>query len=268
MSQLRLPKIRITEAALIAAIPPFSYLLLWLYYQPQFEHYNVPISLFQPNAMQALLFATTITIFFVFTYVIAQLISKLIPQGHPLLLRLKRFVGIMLVPEFLFGTINIFARGYLPAVQYFLWIHMLLLPIILYLALGDFILPLIRNRKAKTLRAKFGRKADQEIYRTSGSYLASKARFVLPVLVLLITGVTYTLGTRAYRGERSYVIINSSPKQIVLINYGDKMLAAEVEQKSDKRYVYHPNFKLLNANDLNKDTFTYVRIDKDQLRKD
>jgi len=269
MSQPRLfPKIRITEAVIIAAIPPFSYLLLWLYYQPQFEHYNVPMSLFRPNSMQALLLGVGLAIFFVLAYVLAQLITRLIPERHPLLLRLKRFVGVMLVPEFLFGTINLFARGYLPAIQYFLLVQLWLSPLTLYLLLGDFVIPLVRHRKAKGLRAKFGQKADLQMYRKHSTYLLTKVRVVVPALFILVGFIAYTLGTRATRGWRSYTIIHSNPQQIVLINYGDKMLTAELEQKSDKRYVYHPNFKLLNASDLNKDTFSYVLIDKALLTKD
>src|SRR5688500_15930416 len=67
-----LPKVRLTDAVFLAAIPPFSYLLLWLYYQPQFEHYNVPIGLFRPNSMHALLLAAGLSVAFALAYVLAQ----------------------------------------------------------------------------------------------------------------------------------------------------------------------------------------------------
>ncbi|HTE58076.1 MAG TPA: hypothetical protein VK694_05005 [Verrucomicrobiae bacterium] len=284
-----LAKVRITEVAIIAAIPSFSYLLLWFYYQPQFEHYNVPIGLFRPNSMQALLFGASIAIFFVLTYVIGQLVAKFIPGRHPLLIRLRRFVGIMFVPEFLFGTIALLvSSGEVSPLQYFLIIHLLLAPIIIYLLMGDFILPLIRHRKLKGLRAKFGQESDLEVYRTPTAYFIDKVRVVLPVLAILIIAVAYAMGTRATRGLRSYMIINSDPQQIVLINFGDKMLTAEVRRQDETRrivdrigtgdsyaateittkYVYRPRFKIIDVNDLNKDTFAYLILDEGQLERE
>jgi hypothetical protein len=261
-----LAKVRLTDAVLLAAIPPFSYLLLWLYYQPQFEHYNVPVGLFRPNSMQALLFATGLTIAFVLAYALAQLVSRLIPAQRPVLLRLRRLVGVMLIPEFLFGSIAIFKPGYLPPLEYFLRMQEWLSPIMLYLVISDFVFPALRHRNLKGWRAKLSQKADLEMYQKPSSYALSRARVVLPLLLILIAFVAYTMGTRATRGRHSYLIINSTPQQIVLINYGDKMLTAEVEQR-DSLYLYRPNFRLLDASNLDEHTFTYVPIDKERLKK-
>ncbi|HUS26189.1 MAG TPA: hypothetical protein VMY99_02480 [Nevskiaceae bacterium] len=282
MSEIpHLPKITITESLILVAIPPFTYLLLWIYYLPQFSHYNVPLGLFRPDPTQALLFGASLSITFALVYMLGQLISMLVPAHGPILLRIRRFVGIMMVPELLFAGIILLGEDYSTqndgVFVLILFLQIVVSPLSLYLLISDFIVPLIHYRKIKGLRAKFSQPSDIVMYQKPSTFLLKKVRVMLPVFALLIVYTVAYMGNHATESHR-YMVINTNPKQVVLINYGDKMLVAELTEKTvsypsyshtsygsateytDKQYkqtVYKHNFRLLDADNLDTTSFIY-----------
>jgi hypothetical protein len=79
-------------------------------------------------------------------------------------------------------------------------------------------------------------------------------------MLALLFRVAESTGYGDAKDRTSYVVIDTQPKQIVLVDYGDYFLTARYDDSYPNKPAYHPEFKLLKKDDLGKYTFTNQSI--------
>ncbi len=230
--------------------------------------YNIPVSLDRPDVYESVLLGATVTLAVSISYFVSLGISGLIPsrRNYPWLLRLRRIIHLWLFTWLGFW----FALVEKQETHFWVIIAALALlssPVLLLLLIREYAYPLIYFRKTKSWAKRLTKFRKNGTYKSSGSYVkdllsGAGVLFVcVPfILSLLIAG---RVGIRAAdpNKKHDYIIIESKPRRIVLIDYGSRWLTAEYEEPLNGRPAYRQKFSIVNEPDMSKYPFTIKSID-------
>jgi len=246
----------LTDALVLAAITAIGY-LLFLNYQFGIEnYYNIPAGFNALNPLGSLRQTLKIAAGVLVMYGAAEVLAYIIPDfKKPFMLRVKRIVAIETFGILM--TLSI-SNPIKDANQKDFFILSGL--VLLCLVISDFAIPYVRHKRYHqnmwTLSPSH--------YRNTISYLSTKSYLGLALLALVSLSLLFKVAESSgygYAEQRTnYVVIDTQPKQIVLVDYGDYFLTARYDDSYPNKPAYHPEFKLLKKDDLGKDSFTYRYI--------
>jgi hypothetical protein len=139
---------------------------------------------------------------------------------------------------------------------------------LLLLAIREYALPLLRFRKHNKKTERLTLFRNNDIYKSSLTYhkdlLRGTGIGLLALPIFVIAAVAGNMGEAAgtITTPRNYIVIDSSPKQIVLIDYGSKWLTAQYDDSYPGMPAYRKEYTIIQAADMGKDPFTIKHINE------
>jgi hypothetical protein len=141
------------------------------------------------------------------------------------------------------------------------------------LLIRDVVFPIWKLRKVKDEKRRLTTFRSDQVYISAKKYYLS---FLTPTSVglliiplYLVFNIVYNEGANFVKLDRhrEYTIINSSPKQIVLLSYGNKMLTAPFDDSIEhKTYAYKQEYSIRDVSELERNSFTTKWISNLQVR--
>jgi hypothetical protein len=236
------PKFRLPEGLIIAALSAIAYLLVYVYESSYAEVFGIPSEFITFNLTRVF-----IVIFALLSVVgavlwIANALVMLLPTTpNPIAKRLRRISPAIL---FVVGLVYIYRHDWNLALM--AAASGLAMPI-----LFEFAFPLVTQRgKGSYLEKLEADQQQRERRRRKGeeveTLLDKGAQIlgweVILILIYLWFGLllTYGAGRSAARNQRKFLITNTSPEMVVLRIYGDKMVCAPLSRSTgevERRFV-------------------------------
>lgn len=228
------PRFRITEGILLALAPAFSYLLAFYYEKGFTQYFKIPTKFIQIGLIEVLILTSIgLTIVILFVVLLANFnllflnfrFEEIHPMIRPRLLAILPGVMIFVIFFSLFGQ----ARW-----QY--WITWLLVAI--GIAAIYFVLPLFTQRKVSGYTNKL--MAQEELDESNpGIYTIIGRRYgwgfiLLVCFVILSTIIAQNAGLAEAVKQKDFLVLGTSPEMVVLRIYGDKMITAPFDRKTQE----------------------------------
>jgi len=240
----------ISEALLIAAIPPIAYLFAFVFEAGYAYVFSIPLELISITLTSAFLAGSSILVIGLFLLMLLDLISMILPDTSS---PIGRAIGT-LVPLFLatlayvFYTLGTPLSSSLPTIAV-AWL------VILFL---QFAFPLITQRSKTRYPEK---QAAQAKFEASGILGGLARRFRQPYLLAYYLGlalyVTFYAGqSNAFR-QHDFLVAHTSPECIVLRIYGDRAICAPFDAATHRVYT---EFVLMRLAETNAQEFTVKSI--------
>jgi hypothetical protein len=131
----------------------------------------------------------------------------------------------------------------------------------------EVIFPLIQFRKEKRFLKRLSGHNSPEFYLSAAKYYksffrpASLGLLFIPFIISvnLISAIAANKTDMSH--PREYMIINTNPKRIVLVNYGDRWLTAVYDDSYSGKPAYRKDYQIINSDDFGKSSFTIKKLD-------
>ncbi len=258
----------LTDVLIVGSAPLAGYLLMSAYYLGAESNLGLPPSLAEINILQSVTIGFLVVMVILVFYWMSEIFSRLVPTKSAIYIRLRRDiqVGIFIGSCIVFTSIQV-STG----ISSF-WDFLLAVLIIWFLAsvpfiARDIIVPYLKNRFEKNVDKRMRMTAADDMYISAKKYYASffsnlSIIFVL-IPVIIIYTITFNIGrdTTDPSKSREYIIINSEPKQIVLINYGNRWVTAQYDDGYPNMPAYRKDYRVVNKEDMGKNSFRLQYID-------
>lgn len=242
------------ESIVAGSVVVFGYLILLSYQQGIEKFYGLPPGFNTINPLGAIDNTLLIMAILFIIYSFLELLSYLVPaKDNPVLLRIKRIIPLVGI-VFVIGTVSLEMSG----------AYMLSGIVLTSFLVGDFALPLFALRRSKSKWRAFKKNTNKEIYKNSYTYLKSKA--ILPVIgyILLVVGLSLTYasseGYRSVKDKQWFIVLNTDPKEVVLIDYGDYLLTSQYDEGNPETGPWNTNLRYIHKSELSKTGFRYSFI--------
>ena len=259
----------LSDALIVALAPVYGYCLLHIYYAAMERSYGMPNTLSGPEFYVAIWLGAAIGAAMFVSYCVADWIAALIPAQNPWFIRARRIVQTILF--ICFGLYFSIIPSLSGNAWFMVVIALLILvsPVILLLLAREYFLPIfLLRKKYKKKTERLSRYKDGGFYATSLAYHKDLLRgtriglLAIPLLVIAINADSMGAAAGNVSKARNYIIIDSSPKQIVLIDYGSQWLAAKYDDSYPGMPAYRKEYSIIKADDRSKYTFTIKHIDQ------
>jgi hypothetical protein len=240
----------ISDAILIAAIPPIAYLFAFVFEAGYARVFSIPLEFISITLTNVFLAGSSILLISLFLLILLDLISMILPDTSS---PIGRAIGT-LVPLFLatlayvFYTLGTPLSSSLPAIGG-VWF------VIIFL---QFIFPLITQRNKTSYSEKLAAGTRRE---TSGILASLAHRFRQPYLLAYYLGlalyVTFCAGQSSAFRQHDFLVAHTSPECIVLRVYGDRAICAPFDAATHQVYT---EFMLMRLAEINAQEFTVRSI--------
>ncbi len=228
-------RFRITEGILLALASALSYFLVFYYEKGYAQYFDIPVSFIQVSFIDVIVFASivlgAIWLFTVFMnpFVIAIQTVKVHPVIRAALLRLLPLIVFFVIVFFLFGYSN---RKYWGGA----------LAVVIFIALLEFVMPLLSRRNVSGYVNKLvaQEEFDQEFDESHPDIFGLIKRHYGWRLLLIILGVFLSTVLAEQAGlaravnQSKFLVLDTSPEMVVLRVYGDRMIAAPFNRKTQE----------------------------------
>lgn len=267
-ARIKRRNIIISEAMLIAAAPLLGSLILTYYYKKVEANLGVPETLWSGNLFYSVGIGLGLIMLLTLMFWLSEIISRLIPvkKQNPFLVRLRRItqVSLFFTLGLLLQTIIGYENDFLSQLPTAL---SMLAAVYLIFSIREIGFPLIQFRKEKKFRKRLERHNSNVFYQTPSTYYKSFLKptslglLFIPfvIMVTLVSAIATSHTDMAH--PREYMIINTNPKRIVLVNYGDRWLTAVYDESFPGRPAYRKNYQVINSDDFGKSSFTVKDLD-------
>lgn len=257
----------ISEALLIASAPLLGSLTLTYYYKTVEENLGIPHTLWSGNLFYSVGLGLGLVIILTVVYWLSEIISRLIPLKvqNPIWVRLRRitqvslFFTLALLLQTIMGYENKFMEGLLPALLIFLAVWLIFF-------VREIIVPFIQFRKEKQLLRRLDHHNSPDFYLSTATYYKSFLRpaslglLLVPFIIMVNLISAVAANNTDISHPREYMIINTNPKRIVLVNYGDRWLTAVYDDSFPGRPAYRKDYQVINSDDFGKASFSIKRL--------
>lgn len=257
----------ISEAILIASAPLLGSLTLTYYYKTVEENLGIPNTLWSGNLFYSVGLGFGLVIVLTFVYWLSELMSRVIPLRlqNPIWVRLRRitqvslFLTLALLLQTIIGYENRFTEGLLPALSMFLAVWFIFF-------VREIILPLIQFRKEKRLLKRLSNHNSPDFYLSAATYYksffrpASLGLLFIPFVISVSLISTIAASNTDMSHPREYMIINTNPKRVVLVNYGDRWLTAVYDDSFSGKPAYRKDYQVINSDDFGKESFSVKKL--------
>lgn len=212
------------EAMIAVLIPVYGYFLAYTHEMGFCFNYKIPISLIEIDLNLVLLTITSLLIFVYIMNIIFQIIG------------LIRFNGSILARRiFTFIVINIFFIFFLFSFDFHLVLTICIIVLDLFYIVIEFILPifLAKGEKGYKNKLEYQRKHDWKD-NLGFFFFIKRLSFPTFMTVLIVTLLLFgapTMGALRAKVKKSYMIIHSKPKLVVLQKYSKKYICAPFDRK-------------------------------------
>ncbi len=228
-------RFRITEGILLALAPALSYFLAFYYEKGFAQYFDIPINFIQVSFIDVIVFASivlgAIGLFTVFMnpFVIFIQTVKVHPVIRVALLRLLPPIMFFIIIFFLFGYSN---RKYWGGA----------LAVVIFFALLEFVMPLLARRNVSGYINKWvaQEEFDQEFDESHPDIFGLIKRHYGQRLLLIMLGIFLSTALAEQAGltkavnQDEFLVLNTSPEMVVLRVYGDRMIAASFNRKTQE----------------------------------
>jgi hypothetical protein len=258
----------ISEALVIASAPFWGYLITRTYYSSIGEKLGIDQRLWDKNFFLAAGIGVAILLISLFLYWISECISRTVPPygESPIVVRIKRIIQVSL-----FLTLGLllpsFQRHFKLTSSWILTSVLILAAVLAVFTVREFLFDLVKYRKEKGFSKRLSIARENEEYTNAGRYYGG---FLKPTSIgLLFIPLVIVLNIVSQAGKnyadfstpRSYIIVNTNPKRIVLVDYGDKWLAAIYDDRYPGKPAYRKDYKIINVSDFGTTSFEVKHLD-------
>ena len=251
----------ISDALLIAAGPLFGYLILKNYYTGAESNLEIPQTLSNINIYQSIELGFTLLVTVAVIFCLSDVASRIIKPSSPEMIRYRRIaqVSIFIATCIALGSIQGSSGVSSAPEAIVVWLIFVLITSVPFL-IRDILFPLYKHRQLedKTRRLTLHRSdkyftITKEYYKSFLS-MTNIAFLIIPILIVNVLAFNSGASTTQPYKSRDYIIVNSNPKRVVLINYGDSWLTAEYVD-SPKWPGYREKYKIIGKEETTKDSF-------------
>ncbi len=237
---------RISDALLIATIPPIAYLFAFVFEAGYARVFSIPRELIAISVTNVFIAGSSLLLIGIFLVMIIDLISMMLPDrpgpiGREIGGLVPMFVATAAYAFYTLGTPN---SSSLPGILV-VWIVMLIL---------QFVFPLISQRDEASYAKKLAAQAELQ---RSGIVGSLARRFRQPYLLIYYLGlalfVTFYAGQASAFRQRDFLVANTNPECIVLRIYGEKAVCAHFNKNTKQVFA---EFIILNLAEANAQEFT------------
>lgn len=257
----------LSDAVLIALAPLIGYLLLLFFYDGAESNLRLPSGIGSVDIYQSIQLGFIIAFIVALAYWISEVLSRIIPARTSLLTRIRRIVQVSTLLGFCFTVAATQGATFVKVDLDFLKSFAVLsLVASVPFIIRDIVLPTVKHRKIKKIEKRLRKSRPDNLFVVTRRYYASfltalNLAFLFVPLILLNT-VAYNAGKASTATDkgREYIIIESNPKQIVLINYGDRWVAANYDDSYPGKPAYRQEYSIIEKADMSKNKFTVKYI--------
>lgn len=259
----------ISDALLIAAGPLLGYLILKSYYSGAESNLGIPQGLSSVNIYQSVEIGFTLLVTVTVIFSLSEIASRVaFPSPlSPLMVRYRRVTQVSIFISTCLTIAGVQASSGVSSV-FELAVMWLVFTVITYIPfiIRDIVFPYYKYRTIKdgTKRLTLHR-SDRHFTKTKEYYktflnTSNIVFLIIPVIIVNFFAYGYGAATTWPYKSRDYIVINSSPKRVVLINYGDSWLTAEYVDANPKWPGYREEYKIIDKNGMTKDSFEIKKL--------
>ncbi len=221
----------ITEGILLALAPPFSYFLAFSYESGFAQHFDIPINFIQVGFIDVIIFASVVFGGIVFFIVMINPIVMFFPLKKVFLLvpLSSTALVIFIISFFLFGYSN-----------WKYWFFSLLF--LMFYVFLDFGMPLFSQRNVSGYMNKWvaQKEHEQKINESNpdffiliGRHYGGRLLFIIIGLMVSVLIVTNS-GLAKAVNQDEFLVLDTSPEMVILRIYGDRMIVAPFNRKTQE----------------------------------
>ncbi len=236
----------ISDALLIAAIPPIAYIFAFVFEAGYAYVFSIPRELISISITSVFIAGSSFLVIGIFLLLILDLISMMLPgTSNPVVEAISGLVPLLLATiAYVFYTLGTPISSSLLGLLVG-WIYILFF---------QFIFPLISQRDKASYAQKLAAQADLQ---RSGILGSLARRFRQPYLLVYYLGlalfVTFYAGQSSAFRQRDFLVADTNPECIVLRVYGEKAVCAHFNKNTKQVFA---EFIILNLAETNAQEFT------------
>lgn len=237
------PKWKLSDSILLAIVPIASYLIVFVFEAGYFNYYGMPLQFISFSINELLIAAVSLSLLLGLWAFVERIILSIFPYSlpDPVMNRVQSIASI--------GSLIAILYVYYPE-QSNIWNYLFVS--LIFVALGEFVLPIFTMKKIKggyikKLTAVDKRANKREDVNRNRSLLETVVgRFnkhvlrYLPFAVVLLIGI-YFLGGLQGQNQKNYYVVSTNPELVVLYVSTERFIAAPFDRDTktfEPRFVF------------------------------